>query len=221
MKRLKLMLVMLACAGLVCSVALTAGAAETATSKPGESVKSAEPKKAKLPDFIEKMAKVLNFSEEQTKKIEGIVAESQKAMHEWETANAEKLKEARKELSALEAGKEEITKKMQTEVMAVLAPEQKAQWHEHLALTKVSAEFKKANLTDEQTKKVKEAYAALVKDVNLDDEKATTQVIRKLYKHIREEILTDKQREALKSATSAPAKPKEEPGKPAKKEAPK
>ncbi len=77
------------------------------------------------------------------------------------------------------------------------------------AMAMIQQIFRKANLTDDQLTAVKAAYVKHMSGVDLADPKARGAATRKLHDHIRSEILTDEQREAL-GARKRPDRPKKD-----------
>ncbi len=174
------------------------------------------------------MVKVCNLTEEQQKKLAEVHAAGQKAMKEWQEANAEKLKAARdkmkaareandreamkkasEEMKALNGERAAVTKKTQDEMLAVLTDEQRAAWQLHNDVRGVTGRFRKAKLTEEQMAKVNELVANHMKDVDRSDRKAVAEATKKIHKAIHDDVLTDEQREAVKA--KPPARPKKAP----------
>jgi Spy/CpxP family protein refolding chaperone len=115
----------------------------------------------------------------------------------------EAIKRASEELKALEADRLKIQATFEADLKALMTPEQQALWGAFRLYRPLMGRYKKLNLTEEQTKKVKDASAAAAKElgeVKGDDKearKAKTGVEAKLRKTVEETILTAEQREVL------------------------
>jgi Spy/CpxP family protein refolding chaperone len=123
----------------------------------------------------------------------------------------EAIKRASEELKALEAGRLSIQATFEADLKAMMTPEQQSLWGAFRLYRPLMGRYKKLNLTEEQTKKVKDASAAAAKElgeVKGDDKearKAKADVEAKLRKTVEETILTAEQREVL--AKPSPPKP--------------
>jgi Spy/CpxP family protein refolding chaperone len=220
MKRLALCLALAAALGFVTST-LWAQEVKQEAKKEDKPAKPKEgPAKEKKPILMgahAEMAKACALTEEQQKKIADLNEARQKALKEFEAANAEKLTAAREDLkkateakdkdaakkaqdaiAAINTQRMEIDKKAQADIMAVLTPEQAAKWQEYQVLRTVQMRYRKAELTEEQMGKVKEACSKAIAGVDLKDEKARAEIVKKLSEQVEKDILTDAQREALK-----------------------
>lgn len=150
------------------------------------------------------------------------------ALEAWNKANADKLKAAEEaaktarqgtdagakkkaagDLKALEDARKQATAEADKAIMDVLSDEKKAVWAGVELAQTTLPRFKKANLTDEQTAKIKAACAIAAKDLAAysgDDKKSKqgkTTVQKSLSWAIENVILTAEQRE---TSSHRPAK---------------
>ncbi len=103
----------------------------------------------------------------------------------------------------LAAGAEAATRKGRSTLLAklyaqvekeILTPQQRTD----VAVASLIRRFYRAKLTDEQKAKIKALFVEQSAGVDLTDAKARAQLYNKLYTHIREQILTDEQREKVR-----------------------
>jgi len=156
------------------------------------------------------------------------------ALEAWLKVNGEKLKAAQDAAKAARSGTDDAAKKkagadlraLETErnqaliqadeaILAVLTPEQKADWDGAKMCQTMLNRYKKVNLTDEQTAKIKavcKAAAAELAGLKDDDKKAKqarAAVPAKVMFAIEELLLTPEQKAAVapapKPAAAAPA----------------
>jgi Spy/CpxP family protein refolding chaperone len=160
------------------------------------------------------------LSDEQQKAIKEKFKLKQEALETWEKANAEKLKAAEdaaktarqgadasakknasSALKELETNRTQATAEADKAILAVLSEEQQSVWAGVQLAQKTLPRYKKANLSDEQTAKVKSACLIAAKDLAEfagDDKKAKqgrTTVEKSLKWAIDNVILTAEQRE--------------------------
>jgi Spy/CpxP family protein refolding chaperone len=176
------------------------------------------------------MASELKLSDQQVADLAAKVKAKDEALAAWEKENGEKFKAAQEaakkakegndkeaakkaaeELRALNEARAKIQSDAMTGIYALLTPEQKEAWEGFVLYRSAMARFRKAGLTEDQQKKVRELAGAAAKELSgaTGDEKtvrqAKGQVQAKLAKDV-EALLTAEQKEALKSA----AKPADE-----------
>jgi len=168
------------------------------------------------------LAAECKLTEEQQNTLKTKVAARRDAQEAWMKTNGSKLeslqetvkkpkdpndkeaiKRASEELKALEADRLKIQATFEADLKALMTPEQQALWGAFRLYRPLMGRYKKLNLTEEQTKKVKDASAAAAKElgeVKGDDKearKAKADVAAKLRKTVEETILTAEQREIL------------------------
>jgi len=185
------------------------------------------------------MAKVLNFTDAQKTELAAKLKACAEAAKKWQEANAEKFAELKKQQAEARKNKDNDAKKRiaaQSKALraeaakikgaaiaaakALLTPEQKEQWAGFTVYRQIMRRFKKAELTDEQDKKVREMCNAKAKDIPEDDKKARGRAYKELTTAITESVLTAEQKAKLtaKKPKKDPAdKPKREPRKGKKK----
>jgi Spy/CpxP family protein refolding chaperone len=154
------------------------------------------------------------------------------ALEAWLKTNGEKLKAAQEAAKAARAGTDEAAKKkaaadlraIETErdsalaqadaaILAVLTPEQKADWDAARLYQTTIARYKKTNPTEEQQAKIKAVCKAAAAELAglKDDDKKTKQaraaVPGKLKFAIEEAILTPEQKAAVQAPKPAAAAP--------------
>lgn len=162
------------------------------------------------------------LNDEQQKTIKEKFQLKLEALETWEKANAEKVKaagEAAKtarqgadaaakkkaagDLKELEANRTQATAEADKAILAVLSDEQKLTWAGVELAQATLPHYKKANLTDEQTAKIKAACLVAAKDLAAcsgDDKRAKqgkTTVQKSLSWAIDNVILTAEQRESV------------------------
>ncbi len=106
------------------------------------------------------------------------------------------VKETYGKLLALRKRPKEIRKQWRVKIMAVLTPEQLAEWRKYQAMLGVKRRFKTAALKKDQFALIEAAYTEQVASVDPADKKARTQAMKKLFEYISKEILTEAQRTA-------------------------
>jgi len=168
------------------------------------------------------LAAECKLTEEQQNTLKAKVAARRDAQEAWMKTNGSKLeslqetvkkpkdpndkeaiKRASEELKALEADRLKIQATFEADLKALMTPEQQALWGAFRLYRPLMGRYKKLNLTEEQTKKAKDAAAAAAKElgeVKGDDKearKAKADVAAKLRKTVEETILTAEQREIL------------------------
>jgi len=181
------------------------------------------------------MANVLNFTDDQKAKLAEIAKARETALADWEKENGQgqKLKDARKELEAarkagdkdaiakareqitpLEAAREKVLAPFHKQVMDLLTPDQKALWAEHNLVAGINTRLKNRGieLSDEQTAKVKELAkdsAKQLAELKDDTEKGRGEIHQKLWKEVREQVLTPEQKAKLEpnATTNSTSRP--------------
>ncbi len=132
--------------------------------------------------YIESIDKIVNLTDAQKKAITQAIQARDKAMQEFQTKNAEKLKaagtammdaykskgkdaiaKAQKAYQELYAPMHEAMKKSQGELDKILTPQQKEKLQESRMTAWIKAMTDPAQLSDEQMKKLKAAYSELTK----------------------------------------------------------
>ncbi|MBE3097618.1 MAG: hypothetical protein IMZ44_10905 [Planctomycetes bacterium] len=173
------------------------------------------------------MVSELKLPEQQQADLVAKVKAKDDALAAWEKENGDKLKAAQEAAKKAKEGTDkDAAKKASADVKAfsdarakiqadgmaaiyaILTPEQKQQWDGFVLYRSAMARFRKANLTEDQQKKVRELAGAAAKELagaQADDKKAKTEIQGKLTKDI-EALLTAEQKESLKPA----AKPADE-----------
>ena len=168
------------------------------------------------------MAAECKLTEEQQNTLKDKIAVRRDAQEAWMKANGSKLetlqeaakrpkdpndkeaiKRAAEELKALEADRFNIQATFDADVKAMMTPEQQQEWAAFRLYRPMMGRYKRLTLTEEQTKKIKEAAAATAKELAevKGDNKAAwgakMDIEAKLRKNIEETILTAEQREIL------------------------
>lgn len=211
MKSLKLFVLVLTAALLVAAPALAAKADKPAKEKGA--------KGAILKGEFAIMASELKLTDDQKAQLAEKVKAKEEAAAKWDAANGEKLKalmetakkakeagdkaaskRAAEELKALRDDQEKATADAEAAIMGALTPEQKAQWDGFKVYRVAMMRFKKCNLTDEQTAKVKAACQDAAKSITPETKAKATQ---ELYKKIEETILTAEQKPLLEKKPAA------------------
>lgn len=135
--------------------------------------------------YIESIDKTVTLTEDQKKRITEIIEARDKAMKDFQTANAEKLKaassvmleaykrqdkdavaKAQREYQELYAPMHEIMKKSQADLDAVLTAEQRAKLDESRLAAVIKAQTDPVQLSEEQGKQIRAAYSELTKQGN-------------------------------------------------------
>ena len=180
------------------------------------------------------MASELKFTDAQ----KADLAEKLKACAEnakkWRTDNADKLADIKKKQAEARKNKDKDamkkiaadSKALRDEEMkirnsavdaakAILTDEQKVQWAGFMVYRQVMRKFKKAELTDEQNKKVRDLCNAKAKDIPEDDKKARGRAYKELSDSITNDVLTADQKAKLTAKTPKkdPADKKKKPRK--------
>lgn len=178
------------------------------------------------------MADTCNLSEAQRTTLAAKVADKQKAVKDWNTANGEALKaaeaaatEARKggekekiaaasaKVKALEEDRDKVESKHDAEIEAVLTPEQRSTWEGQKAYNALMVHYAKANLTDAQKADIKSRALAAGPALLKADKKADADIKKTLSASIDKEVLTEDQRKLLTPAGKKAEPKKEEPKK--------
>jgi len=215
MKRLAMFLAALCALAMVTGHLLAQEGADKPKTKDKKVKKQGEPKKKKprMRAAHAQMVKVCGLSEDQQKKISDLMAERGKALKAFQEENKDKYKalseaakkareskdkeaarKAWKDMGALNAQRNEIMKKSQAAVLAVLTDEQRAKWDEYNVLRSVQGRFRGVKLTEEQMAKIKAEYVKAAAGADMSDQKARQKVIRDLAVKVGDEILTDDQK---------------------------
>jgi len=216
MKKATWLVLALALAVLVAAPALLAE--EAKAPKEGKA-KAAAAEKSGLKGEYAIMAGELKLTAEQQADLAAKVKAKAEALNAWETANGEKLKAAQETLKkARESGDKQATgkaaeelktlrgalEKIQTDaaaaIHAILTPEQQQAWEGFSLYRQAMARYKKADLTEDQQKKIRELCNAGGKEVASG--KAKGEVWKAVDKDIAA-VLTPAQKEALKPAEKA------------------
>jgi Spy/CpxP family protein refolding chaperone len=209
-------------------VALAAGAASAARAPRPPEKGSVEAIQA----AADQMAAECKLTADQQATLKEKVKAKVDALEAWLKVNGEKLKAAQDAAKAARAGTDDAAKKkagadlkaLETErdaalaqadaaILAILTPEQKADWDASKLYQTTIARYKKANPTEEQQAKIKavcKAAAAELAGLKDDDKKAKqtrAAVPLKLRFAIEEAILTPEQ----KAAAAPPPKPAAKP----------
>ena len=164
--------------------------------------------------YIESIDKIVNLTDAQKKAITDIIEARDKAMQQFQTENAEKLKaasgammeayksknkeaieKASKAYQDLYAPMHEAMKKAQKELDDVLTAEQKATIFKHRAEMYVKSMFARAKLTEEQTAKIQAIIAEMAKQPDIT---VNWQAYSKLAEKING-LLTEEQKAAMKA----------------------
>jgi len=169
------------------------------------------------------MAAELKLTDQQAADLAAKIKAKDEAVAAWEKENGDKLKAAQEaakkaregaakkasaDLKDLSGARAKIQADAMAAIYAVLTPEQQQQWDGFVLYRSAMAKFKKANLTEDQQKKIRELAGAAAKELagaKADDKKAKAETQGKLAKDI-EALLTAEQKESLKAA----AKPADE-----------
>jgi Spy/CpxP family protein refolding chaperone len=213
-------------------------AAEEPKEKTPPAKEKAPPSKDQLRGEYAIMAVECKLTDDQQKALRDKITARRDAQEAWMKANGAKLeslqeavktpkdpndkeaiKRAAAELKALEADRLKIQTAFDADVRAIMNPEQQVAWEAFRLCRAAMGRYKRLILTDEQTKKIKEACAAPAKEIAeiKGDEKAVKtargQIEAGLRKNIEETILTAEQREALAALAKPPAEKKPPEGK--------
>lgn len=126
---------------------------------------------------VKRRFRTVEFSDEQVKQIEALCAKA-----EMPDASDRKARSAALDRLYAQVSKDVLTDSQRLDI----------------AMGMIKAMFRKAELTDEQLAKIKGAYVEHMSGVDPADAKARRAAMRKLQAEVREKVLTDAQREALK-----------------------
>lgn len=206
-------------AAMILGAALAAGIATNLSAAPRE---RAGPKSALdlLKEQQELLLRECKLSEEQVKTLQEKFKAEQAALEGWEKTNAEKVKAAEDAAKAARKGTDEAAKKKavadlkdlttrrtqatadaEKAVQDALTEEQRMTWAGVKLAETTLARFKRANLTEDQTAKIKGACLAAARDLaglTGDDKRAKqgrTTVQKSLQWAIENVVLTPEQRE--------------------------
>jgi len=216
MKKTTWLVLALALAVLVAAPALLAE--EAKAPKEGKA-KAAAKESSGLKGEYAIMASELKLTAEQKADLAAKVKAKEEALNAWENANRDKLKAAQEavkkgresgdkqaaekaaeELKTLRGAMENIQADATAAIRAVLTPEQQQAWEGFSLYRQAMARYKKADLTEDQQKKIRELCNAGGKEVASG--KAKDEVRKTLEKDIAA-VLTPAQKEALKPAEKA------------------
>jgi len=166
------------------------------------------------------------LTDDQQKTLKEKFKAKQDAFEAWDKTNAEKMtaaqaaaaaarkgadadakKKANEELKTLQTEREQAAAEADKAILAVLTDDQKNQWAGVQLAQATLAKYKKNNLTDEQTARIKSACMIAAKDLNTftgDDrkDKQGRATVEKCLKWAIDNVIL-----APAPATSAPAKP--------------
>ena len=166
------------------------------------------------------MVKVLNFTDAQKARLVEALKASADTTEKWQRANAGKFAELRKQMiearntkdkdalkkvfdqyKALNAERPQKHGQDQAAVAAILTPAQKQQWGGYTLYRRIVVRFKRAELTDEQEKKVRAICNDKAADPAAVSKKAWAEVYRDLTTAIVEGVLTAEQKEKVTGKT--------------------
>lgn len=179
-------------------------------------------------NLFDALLRECKLTEQQQADVKGKMKAREEALAAWDKANADKLtaaedagkaartgadadakKKAAADLKALADDREKATAEADTAILGLLTPAQQATWAGYKLYQTVSARLRKANVTDEQTAKIKAACAEAAKELAAnegDDKKAKkerTDINGKLKWAVEVVILTPEQREQLPAGRKA------------------
>ncbi|MBT3202185.1 MAG: hypothetical protein HN350_19960 [Phycisphaerales bacterium] len=150
-------------------------------------LKMTDAQKAQLTEIVKAQSAAKKAYAEAAKPIQTELAAAKKA------GDKTKAKELGAKLKALRGDPKATTAK----VMAILTPEQKAEWAKFGLYRRVCSKFGRAKLTDEQKTTVRDMCTK--SDIKTTgDRKADAAALKSLTDKIAAEVLTDAQREAIK-----------------------
>lgn len=228
MKAMKWLVAVLMGAMLAVSPALAAeGKADNA--KPAKEAKAKDAKakepKSSLKGEYSIMAAELKLDDAQKAKLEEAVKANDAAEKAWldtdngkksktlkddlakakEAKDEAKIKSLGEEAKAISAEQAKMKEEGKAKVMAVLTDDQKAQWAGFSLYRATIGKFKALNLTDEQTKQIRQMAdkAAAVKQPEPEKGKKPAAPTAALSKEIEEKVLTDAQKAELAKAHEA------------------
>jgi len=166
------------------------------------------------------MASVLEMDDAQKEKLVEALKANRASLEQWKAGPAgqklaelvkaygearragekAKLKEIAQEMTALKEAAEKLEQENKQRIMGVLTDEQKNRWAAFCVERQILRKFSKAELTEEQKKRIKDMCLASVKAPapDEDDRKARAKATRKLAGQVEQEVLTADQRDSLK-----------------------
>ena len=174
------------------------------------------------------MVKVLNFTDTQKTELAAKLKACAENAKKWREDNADKTAELKKQQvearknkdkdamkrlgrqsKALRAEEVKLRGAAIAAAKAILTPAQKQQWAGFIVYRDVMRRIKRAGLTDEQDKKVREMCNAKAKDIPADDKRARGKALKGLTATIIEAVLTPEQKEKLTAKRNPdPKKPR-------------
>ena len=159
------------------------------------------------------MVKALNLSADQEAKLKALAKTSGGALATWDMENGEKartlekqIREAQAALDALRAPREKIYQEQTAQFNTIITPDLQIAWRSYRLQQEMTGRFYKANLTAEQTTKVRTLCDVAAKEMLAasSDGRAISQAYSKLTKAITDEVLTAEQRVALTDKATPP-----------------
>jgi len=178
----------------------------------GGKLGEAPPAKSAADWYIQSIDKIVNLTDDQKKAITDIIESRDKALKDFQTQNAEKVKaagaafteaykskdkdaiaKAQKDYQELYAPMHQIMKKSQADLANVLTAEQKAKLHEARLMDMVKNMTAPVQLTDEQMKQLRAGAGELLKD---GDPEGIWRNYRKLNELV-QQVLTPEQKAAI------------------------
>ena len=171
--------------------------------------------------IIDQLVRECTLGEDQQAAVRVKIKARDEILAKWDTANAERMqaaetaaqeakdandadkrKEASRTLRELRTEREESAGDAGAEVLKVLTPEQKAAWQGYLLYRSTVKRYRRAELDEEQQKKIRDACDVAAKELGEVDQdakpgKAQKAINEKLRWAIDIFVLTGEQREAL------------------------
>ncbi|MHC4200361.1 MAG: hypothetical protein ACYSU0_10240 [Planctomycetota bacterium] len=197
------------------AVAVVAGGAAEGREKRGRRGKQPEE------SILDQLVRECTLSEDQQADVRAKIKARDEILAKWDTENAEKMqaaetaaqdakdagdadkrKEASRTLRDLRTEREESAGDAGAEILKVLTPEQKAAWQGYLLYQSTVKRYRRAELDEEQQKKIRDACDVAAKELGEVDQdakpgKAQKAISEKLRWAIDVFVLTGDQREAL------------------------
>jgi hypothetical protein len=197
------------------AVAVVAGGAAEGREKRGRRGKQPEE------SILDQLVRECTLSEDQQADVRAKIKARDDILAKWDTENAEKMqaaetaaqdaknagdadkrKEASRTLKELRTEREESAGDAGAEILKVLTPEQKAAWQGYLLYQSTVKRYRRAELDEEQQKKIRDACDVAAKELGEVDQdakpgKAQKAISEKLRWAIDVFVLTGDQREAL------------------------
>jgi len=193
---------------------------------------AAKPAKQQAPKReVAAMATALNLTAEQQAQVKEKTKALNVSLKDWDVKNKERMdklnadvkaareakdkaavKQATANLAAAKTERAAIEQAGQKDILTILTPEQQQALPLFQFQETILKRFAKAKLTDDQVTKVKAMCATTLTAINALPErevKGRQKLTEELMKNIREQVLTDAQREAMKPAPKA--KPADQP----------